>query len=135
MGVRPKVLAASALALGTVLASGGPVAADTVETRTDTFGPCQVESRLALLDSGTVEASTRVTGTDTSCLEPNVFVRVTYVESDGDAQEVRARGVSSVRYAFAAPAATDVTSFHSAFLEGCAEPADCQSPEYRLGSK
>jgi len=135
VGVRTKVLAVSGLALGAVGAAAAPAAADTTSTRTDTFRECQVESRLTLLDSGGVEASTRVVGTDTNCIRPNVFVRVTYVEEDGDAQEVRAAGVSSVRYAFSAPGATDVSSFHSAFYEICREPADCQSPEYRLGSK
>ena len=139
MVVRPgRAAAASVLAFGALAVTAGPAAADEVHTRTDTFQQCQVRSRLALLDSGAIEVRTSLDGTHPNCAERSVVrVRVTYVDGDGDPQEVHAEGVDPLRYTFAAPGATEITSFHSTDLESCNpdQPETCSSPEYRLGSK
>ena len=139
MAVRPaRAAAASVLALGALGVTVDPAAAGEVHTRTDTFQQCQVQSRLELLDSGDVEVRTSLDGTHSNCAERSlVRVRVTYVDGDGDPQEVLAEGVDPLRYTFAAPGAAEVTSFHSTDLESCVpdEPETCFSPEYRLESK
>jgi hypothetical protein len=137
MAVQPARLAvASALALGSVVATAGPAVADTTYTRTDTHLQCEVESRLEVLDSGSIDVRTTLVGTHNNCFEGLVFARVTYVE-DGVPQETSTWGQRSVRYVFEAPGATDVASAHWVTYEGGCDPdaGTCQSPEYHLGSK
>ena len=137
-GRRRRLAAASALALGVgVLTAGPAAAADRTYTRTDTFRDCDVESRLTVQDSGTIEVSTRLVGPEVPCSREEVFVRVTYVDEDGDARSATAEGPASVRYSFSAPDATEVRSFHSTtFFESCfSGDEDCTSDEYELRAK
>jgi hypothetical protein len=138
MVVQPgRVAAASALALGAVVVLAGPAAADTEYRRTDTHLQCEVDSQLTLLDSGSIEVSTTLVGTDNNCEEGLVFARVTFVDAEGQARENSTWGQHSVDYLFQAPGATHVASFHSVRYEGGCDPdaGTCSSPEYRLGSK